>query len=209
MNTLEIIRTVFYISLLWILYNTLVKNYFIDKTREDLYTIRDKFFLFADDNTNDLSFDNYAYGVTRMRINAMIRYTHQTTFWAALMSLLFQKNNEYLQERIEVRANKIEEALKPLSKESAAEVKKVSDEITRVIAKRVLFSSLVGFMLIISLLLIAVCVILIIKISSKATIRGKKYVLSKIGDIITPFDEEKQLEFETESKFNNVSSAIC
>lgn len=63
------------LSALWAFYFWFYWDYRIDKTRQELFSLRDELFDLAADGR--ISFHHPAYGLLRTTMNGMIRYTHR------------------------------------------------------------------------------------------------------------------------------------
>jgi len=71
---------------LWWLFSTVYRNYHVDKTRQNLFRIRDELF---DSTANGLlDFNSRAYTITRTTLNGMIRFTHELTLTHVISSLI-------------------------------------------------------------------------------------------------------------------------
>ena len=60
---------------LWVFYFWIYWQYRIDKTRQELFAIRDELFDYAADG--NISFNHSAYGLLRITMNGMVRFTHK------------------------------------------------------------------------------------------------------------------------------------
>lgn len=71
-------------SIAWYLYAYLYIDYRVDQFRQDLFSIRDKFFDEA--VRGNIDFENNAYGMTRSTLNGMIRYAHRLSLFRFIIS---------------------------------------------------------------------------------------------------------------------------
>jgi len=89
--------SVFYIFILtstlivstWWLWFIQYKKFFIDDTRQKLFSIRDELFIAA--SRGEISFDDKLYGMTRITLNGAIQYTHDLTVAKLLGSIILGK----------------------------------------------------------------------------------------------------------------------
>lgn len=70
---------------LWWLWFVGYRNYLVDRTRQDLFRIRDD--LFDRAKAGEIGFDAEAYKVTRATLNGMIHYTHELSAIRLLLTL--------------------------------------------------------------------------------------------------------------------------
>lgn len=80
----------FTIAALWIFYFWIYWKYRIDKTRQELFAIRDELFDFA--ATGNISFQHPAYFLLRKLMNGMIQFTHKIDFITTIALLYTHKN---------------------------------------------------------------------------------------------------------------------
>lgn len=73
---------------LWWFYTNLYREYCIERTRQDLFKLRDQ--LFDSVENGHIDFNDDAYGILRKTINGMIRYCHELHFVHMLALLLAQ-----------------------------------------------------------------------------------------------------------------------
>lgn len=72
---------------LWFLYFSLFQQYKVDKTRQELFAIRDEMFDFA--AAGFLSFNHPAYIMLRHTMNGMIRVAHRINWYNTIIIVLF------------------------------------------------------------------------------------------------------------------------
>lgn len=72
---------------LWFLYFNLYQQYKVDKTRQELFAIRDEMFDFA--AANNISFSHPAYIILRHTMNGMIRVAHKINWYSVIIIVLF------------------------------------------------------------------------------------------------------------------------
>ncbi len=70
---------------LWWLWFVGYRDYLVDRTRQDLFRIRDN--LFDRARAGEIGFDAEAYKVTRATLNGMIHYTHELSVIRLLLAL--------------------------------------------------------------------------------------------------------------------------
>ena len=75
MNYLMIIIIGILIAFLYFIFDNFYKEYYLDRTREELFKIRDQLFNYASEGKID--FNEKAYGITRLQLNGMIRFIHE------------------------------------------------------------------------------------------------------------------------------------
>lgn len=73
------------ISGLWFLFWE-YRNFMVDSLRQDLFEVRDRFFIDAAEGR--IRFDSAAYGTLRITLNGMIRFAHDLSFTRCLLSFL-------------------------------------------------------------------------------------------------------------------------
>lgn len=85
MNAEVVLRSVLGLMILWFFVYYLWRDYRIDSFRDDLFSIRDRMFLFA--ANGNISFDHPAYALLRNRMNTVLRYGHAFTMTRMLIAL--------------------------------------------------------------------------------------------------------------------------
>lgn len=73
------------IFVLWVFYFWFYWQYRVEKTRQELFVIRDELFDYA--AAGNIPFNHTAYGLLREMMNSMIRFTHKID-WVTLIFLL-------------------------------------------------------------------------------------------------------------------------
>lgn len=68
------------------------RDYWIDRTRQTLFRIRDDLFDHAAEGKG-ITFDDEAYGIARTTINGMIQFTHDTSLARVFSVLLFYRHS--------------------------------------------------------------------------------------------------------------------
>lgn len=77
LNSLEYLPLALNLAILYFAWKFGVRNYFLAKYRQKLFTIRDS--MFDEAHNGNLSFDSLAYRMMRLRINGAIRRAHRLT----------------------------------------------------------------------------------------------------------------------------------
>ncbi len=93
-----------------VLFFKLWRGYFVDQTRQKLFTIRDE--LFDGFHSGGHDFDSVAYGMARTMLNGLIRYTHEISFTRVIIA------NTSPSERAEIIKFQLDEALKELPQDA-------------------------------------------------------------------------------------------
>src|ERR1700722_11214716 len=92
MNTPYIVlKSVLALAGLWVFIFYFWRDYRIDSFREQVFSIRDRLFLYAADS--EFGFDSPAYKMLRNRMNVVLRYAHEFTMNRFLFFLIFRRSN--------------------------------------------------------------------------------------------------------------------
>ena len=161
---------------LWILYFWFFWKYRIDKTRQELFAIRDELFDYA--ASGDISFDDPAYGLLRTTMNGMVRFTHEIYFLdlvALFISKYLSTTPGNFTERFNEEINRIQ------SIEARKKLKEFHIRMNMVIVEHLIKSS-------IPLLVLAILLVIIIVIQEgweniKAVLASKFPGISEIDTI--------------------------
>lgn len=126
-------------SLLFI-FDHYYREYYLDRTREELFTIRDQLFNYASDGK--LDFNSKSYGLTRAKLNGMIRFTHELSMIRVIVLLIshsrYRKNDESYIEYV----HKCDKAMDELTIEQKEVISHVTEEMHRRIVWYIFHSSL-------------------------------------------------------------------
>ncbi len=84
---------IFYIIVmaLWVLYAWLYQQYRIDKTRQELFALRDDLFDFA--AAGNIPFNHPSYTLLRTTINGMIRFCHRLSLFTVILMIWAESAN--------------------------------------------------------------------------------------------------------------------
>lgn len=77
MNAVIVLQSVFSLFVLWLFVFYLWRDYRLDSFREDIFSVRDRMFLYA--SNRNIRFDDPAYTILRNRMNTILRYGHVFT----------------------------------------------------------------------------------------------------------------------------------
>ena len=128
------------------------KAYLIDKTRLELFKIRDELFDMA--MAGSIPFDSKAYRSARETLNGMIRFVHQLGVTRLLMILLTHRHDPIVTRY----RNDVEKAVEELPPGAAEQVRQQMMKMHRVVLRRVLFGSLGAMLLWAAMFLLALLI---------------------------------------------------
>jgi len=84
MNAYIALKSVFGLFVLWFFVYYLWRDYRLDSFREDVFSIRDRMFLYAAEG--NIGFNHPAYTILRNRMNTILRYGHELTLAKLVLS---------------------------------------------------------------------------------------------------------------------------
>ena len=139
---MEILANIFVNGLLlfvlWWLFFVEYKRYRCDRTRQELFKIRDQLFQKAADGV--LPFDSKAYCLTRTTLNGMIRFAHEVSFIRLLLGFWLHKS---IQDRDAKRyLEDMSQALNDLPEPGRTAVKEARSKMHLIIISHVIHTSL-------------------------------------------------------------------
>lgn len=85
-----LILAVFFV-ILWVFYFWFYQQYRIDRTRQEIFALRDELFDFA--SAGNVSFDHRSYMMLRTTMNGMIRFAHRINLVTLLVITLLNAKN--------------------------------------------------------------------------------------------------------------------
>jgi hypothetical protein len=108
-----------FVAFLWAFFVWPYRRYRLALLRQRLFDLRDELFEYAKDHST-LEFEDPAYGITRTRINGMLRLAHDFSL-ASFLAIFFAMRSMSAEERqlIEQHERRREEALSRLDEDAA------------------------------------------------------------------------------------------
>ena len=133
----------FALLLLWMLYFWGYRDYRLSLFRRQLFALRDELFDLA--QTNELNFNDRAYGQLRTTINGTIQFGHQLGFFGLLFKYLLLRNEPQLNVISEAYSASWENACSELTPSAREKVKALRQRLHFYIAQQVVFTSFILF----------------------------------------------------------------
>lgn len=130
----------FILGLLFFSWNVLWKGYMVDRTREDLFKLRDRLFEFGL-KQNGINFSDPAYQSFEAIINGTIRFTHRISFlryliFVFLVNLFMSRYEVFSSLRLE-----LDQGFKKLDPVAQANFKPLLEEYERIVISHLVFKS--------------------------------------------------------------------
>lgn len=111
-------------AFLWRFYTVEYRDYWVDRTRQQLFEIRDSLFDAA--VSGSISFSSIAYRETRDSINSLIRYTHELGYTRIVVAVLV-----IWAFRVSENVKEFESARQNAISQLPSEARKIAEEATR------------------------------------------------------------------------------
>ena len=109
---------------IWLLYAKFYHDYRIDKFREEIFALRDRLFVIAEEG--QLSFDDEAYGLLRSTLNGFIRFAHRLSFLSLVLFISQTTKDELMKYSFQ---EKFSNALAPLTPQARASLLRIHQEV--------------------------------------------------------------------------------
>lgn len=170
--------SLFSLCVLWYLYFFAYKDYVVDKTRSELFILRDSLFDYAD--SGQISFDNEVYKTTRIMINGVIRFTHDISLsnWAMITFFSNEDSRNYQKQF----SDNFEKNMKKLNPQQQEMIKSTLYKTHFLIVKHLLKTSLLLIVPLFILIFLKDCINSLTKsykswmlIDAQANLIGKNY----------------------------------
>lgn len=139
MNPEIALRSVLALFAVWIAVYYLWRDYRNDAFREDIFSVRDKMFLWA--AQGNISFDHPAYRILRDRMNVLLRHAHEFTLTRMVLILTTHST-----EKSEI-LTKWEAAVEELPGETQVKMKEFNACVAIFVLQHVVFYSFFRYML--------------------------------------------------------------
>lgn len=136
------------LATLWWLYFFCYKQYRADKTRQELFAIRDDLFMAAE--AGELDFNSPAYGRTRMLLNGMIRYTHRMSL-IQMVSILYARTTREGVANSEKYIKEYEKAISELGFHEKRLIVNARTKMHETVIKHIMLNSVVVFLIAITI----------------------------------------------------------
>jgi hypothetical protein len=149
-SQIAIIFTCVAIFVLWVFYFWFYWQYRIEKTRQELFFIRNELFDYA--AAGNISFNHPAYSLLREMMNSMIRFTHKVELFTLICLFIALRNSQPEKGRYEI----FKKELETLPVKIKEEFKKYVSYMNMVIVSHLIKGSilLMGFTLIVGLFIL-------------------------------------------------------
>lgn len=170
-NLITVISSGLAVFVLVIFYFWFYKQYQIDRSRQELFALRDELFDYAADG--NINFDHPAYIFLRQTMNGMIRFTHRvdilTIFGVLFVKVTLPTEPDSFQRQFQEALLKIE------SEEKRKKLLHFSEQMNLIIIGHIIKSSIIAFFLaVVFLVVIIVCMLIVRGLTNlKAMIANK------------------------------------
>lgn len=145
------------LSAIWMAYFYLYRDYLVDSFRQEMFSLRDKFFNEASDGLID--FDHPAYCLFRRTMNGYLRFGHKISFAEIMLLFFFIRKDKKFVDQVSFE-KKWEDISLTLDVETKNKLDCYRKEMSRLLVKHILMSSPFFVCCLVFIIVISICLIL-------------------------------------------------